>query len=51
MGRPRKLWSLDPKESRWMGRDHENPDARGQAARFVIAKLHETQGRRSKRCP
>jgi len=45
MGRPRKLWSLDPIESRWMGRDHENSDARGQAARFVIAKLHETQGK------
>jgi len=28
-----------------MGRDHENSDARGQASRFVIAKLHETQGK------
>ena len=42
MGRPRKLWSLDG--TRWMGRDHQNLGLGGQASRFVIATLKETQG-------
>ena len=46
MGRPRKLWSLDPRPDHgWIGRDHDNKDARGQAGRFIIAKLSETEGK------
>ena len=46
MARPRKLWSLDPRPDHgWIGRDHDNKDARGQAGRFIIAKLSETEGK------
>ena len=46
MGRPRKLWSLDPAENHgWMGRDHKDKDKYGNAARFIIAKIHETEGK------
>ena len=46
MGRPRKLWSLDSAENHgWMGRDHKDKDKYGNAARFIIAKIHETEGK------
>jgi integrase len=40
--RQRKLWSLDQRERRWMGRDHQTSS---QAGRFTIAKLSETEGK------
>ena len=46
MGRPRKLWSLDSAENHgWMGRDHKDKDKYGNAARFIIAKINETEGK------